>query len=76
MSYYIKPNRGERLAPLDDEKTVFQALVCAELEMCSGNAQERIVQYKASLAKAAKQSSASLLRQKLKGCLVRERQEM
>lgn len=74
MSYYIKPNRDERLAPLDDEKTVFQALVCAELEMCSGNAQERIVQYKASLAKAAKQSSASLLRQKLKGCLVRERQ--
>lgn len=76
MSYYIKPNRDERLAPLDDEKTVFQALVCAELEMCSGNAQERIVQYKASLAKAAKQSSASLLRQKLKGCLVRDRQEM
>ncbi|ROR15216.1 hypothetical protein [Erwinia sp. JUb26] len=76
MSYYIKPKWGARLAPIEGQKTVFQALICAELEMCSGNAQERIAEYKASLTKSAKQSSASLLRQKLKGCLVRERQEM
>ncbi|MEJ4044103.1 hypothetical protein [Erwinia sp. SLM-02] len=76
MSYYIKPKRDAQHAPIDGQKTVFQALICAELEMCSGNAQERIAEYKASLTMGAKQSSASLLRQKLKGCLVRERQEM
>jgi len=76
MSYYSKPKGDAHLARFDGGKSIFQALVSAELEMCSGNAQERIVEYKASLVQGSKKSSASLLRQNLKGCVVRERQEM
>ncbi|MRS90536.1 hypothetical protein GJV04_10920 [Enterobacteriaceae bacterium RIT714] len=72
MSYYIKQQRNSLIVSKNSEKTVFQALASAELNTHSDNADVHMTGRKTSLTTAKKHSSASLLRRKLKGPLMRE----
>jgi hypothetical protein len=76
MSYYNKPDRNALPVPLDGEKRVFVELVSAELKSSGMNAAEHLQSLKSGLRAGQKQSSATLLRRKLKGSLVRELQEI
>lgn len=76
MSYYTKHERNALLVPNNGEKKLFQALASAELETHSINAEEHLRGLKASLTTGKKHSSATLLRRKLKGHLVRELHEI
>lgn len=76
MSYYNKHERSALLAPINGEKKVLQALVSAELKTHSINAEAHLRVLKANLTDGKKHSSATLLRRKLKGHLVRELHEI
>lgn len=76
MSSYNKQKRSAFLAPINGEKKVFKALVSAELKTRSMNAEAHLCDLKASLTISKSHSSATLLRKKLKGHLVRELQEI
>lgn len=76
MSYYTKQERSALLASRNGGKTVFQALASAELNTHSPNPEAYMHDLKASLIKGKKHSSATLLRKKLEGHLVRELREI
>lgn len=72
MSYCNKHQRSELLTPDNGQKKVLQALVSAELNTYMAGAEA----YKRGLNANTKHSSATLLRRKLKGHLVRKLQEV
>jgi len=76
MSSYTKQERCALLASRNGGKTVFQALASAELNAHSANPEAQLHDLKASLVKGKKHSSATLLRRKLEGHLVREWREI
>lgn len=69
MSYYKKPERAAYLAPANAEKEAFKALSAAELKSKSLN-------QNVSVSVSSKRSSATLLRSKLSGSLVRNFQKI
>ena len=76
MSSYNKHERSALPVPVNGEKKALEALVSAELRTNSVNAEAHFRGLKASLTTDKKHSSATLLRRKLKGHLVRELQEI
>ncbi|QWA09927.1 hypothetical protein GTU79_21905 [Sodalis ligni] len=76
MSSYNKHNRSTLLTHANDEKKVMQALITAELNAHAINPEAHLNELKAGLATSKKHSSATLLRRKLKGGLVRELHEI
>lgn len=76
MSSCNKHNRSALLVPSHDEKKVMQALITAELNTHAINAKAHLNDVKAGLTASKKHSSATLLRRKLKGGLVRESHEI
>ncbi|MBN3134530.1 hypothetical protein E2566_17390 [Pectobacterium punjabense] len=76
MSYYNNRERYMLLPLINGEKKVLQALVSAELQTHSINAEAHLHGLKASLTDGKKHSSSTLLRRKLKGRLVRELHEI
>jgi hypothetical protein len=72
MSYYIKQQCPALSTSKNGEKILFQTFVFAQLTTHYVNADAHTSPAKASLTAAKKRSSATLLRQKLKGPLVRE----
>ena len=72
MSYCNKNPRSTLLTPDNGQKKVLQALVSAELNTHAHSAEA----YKSGLKAHTKHSSATLLRSKLKGHLVRKLQEL
>ncbi|MEW5290020.1 hypothetical protein ABW286_12640 [Erwinia papayae] len=76
MSSYNKQQHSALLAPVNAEKKALEAFVSAELKMHSVNAEAHLHGLKASLKTGKKHSSATLLRRKLKGHLVRELHEI
>lgn len=76
MSYYLKQQRGIPFTSGNGEKEVLKALACAELKNHSASKEVIVSDLKASLTTGKKHSSATLLRRKLKGHLVRELHEI
>ncbi|MCS3429838.1 hypothetical protein M2387_000367 [Klebsiella sp. BIGb0407] len=76
MSYCTRHKSNALLAANNSEKALFHTLVSAELETHSINAEAYIRDLKANFTTGKKLSSATLLRRKLKGRLVRELQEI
>ncbi|ECE2533741.1 hypothetical protein C5238_10875 [Salmonella enterica] len=76
MSYYNKHERTALLGSINGEKKVLQALVTAELKTHPANSEAYLRGLKAGLSAGKKHSSATLLRRKLKGSLVRELNEI
>lgn len=72
MSYCNKHQRCTVLAPDNGQKKLLQALLSAELSTHTLSAEA----YKSGLKANTKHSSATLLRSKLKGHLVRKLQEL
>ena len=72
MSYCNKHQRSTVLTPDNGQKKVLQALVSAELNTHTLSAEA----YKSGLKANTSHSSATLLRSKLKGHLVRKLQEL
>lgn len=73
MSYY---NKQQFLIPDNDEKKVMQALMAAELKNHSADTEACLKGLKEGLTTGKKHSSATLLRKKLKGHLIREFHEI
>ncbi len=76
MSYYNKRDCFASLTSLNGEKKVMQALITAESKTGIINPEARLKNLKTDLAVSKKHSSATLLRRKLKGRLVRELHEI
>lgn len=76
MSSYNKQKRFALAAPVNGEKKVLKALISSELNNPSVNAEAHFCDLKASLTVNKHHSSATLLRKKLKGHLVRDLQEI
>lgn len=72
MSYYTKQQRSTLCTADTGGKKVFQALAAS----CAINTQATLVEIKDSLAGGKKHSSATLLRNKLRGRLMRELQDI
>lgn len=76
MSFYHKHERPAVFAQMNGEKKVFKAFVSAELKPLPLNAEAQLCDLKSSLTVSKTHSSATLLRKKLKGHLVRELHEI
>lgn len=76
MPCYNRQQRSPLRDPTTDEKSAFQSLIASELKTNSGDLGSRVEGLKANLNAAQKQSSATLLRKKLKGHIVREWSEI
>ncbi len=76
MPCYKKPQRSALLTQNSGEKRAFQTLIASELMANPANLETRVEGLKANLISAKKRSSATLLRRKLKGHIVRELSEI
>ncbi|WP_414165400.1 hypothetical protein ACMGGS_05965 [Superficieibacter sp. BNK-5] len=76
MSYYNKRDCFVSLSSLNGEKKAMQALITAEAKTRIINPEARLKNLKTDLMASKKHSSATLLRRKLKGRLVRELHEI
>lgn len=76
MSYYNKYKRNPFFSPINGEQEVLQELASVELHACSVDIETYQHDLQAHFVVGKKYSSATLLRQKLKGGLVRELHEI
>ncbi|MBZ6388694.1 hypothetical protein [Pantoea piersonii] len=76
MSSYNKQERPVPATSVHYEKKVLKALVSTEMKNCPVDAEAHLCELKASLTATKKHSSATILRKKLKGHLVRELHEI
>lgn len=75
MPCYNRQQRSPLRDPTTDEKSAFQSLIASELKT-KADFGSRVEGLKANLNAAQKQSSATLLRKKLKGHIDREWNEI
>ncbi|EGT4410523.1 hypothetical protein E7W39_00790 [Cronobacter sakazakii] len=76
MQYCNKQQRSALLTPNAGEKKAFQTLINSERIAHSANLETKVEVLKTNLMSAKKRSSATMLRRKLKGHIVRELNEI